>query len=176
MLDPVESNRPTASDVHNTLLGKPLLTGKKSPIVPPPTSRVSIETDKDVAPMVSPSAPTSTLVKAKSGVETEEMIKVLTLTSKRTSLPLSIPPNTEVGSGMLSRLGENFSTYYSSNQFKITYEDAWFIEHDKRAKNKTLLNGVVIEKEKLSPNDIIEVGNADESVRKMPIIVSFELI
>ena len=36
---------------------------------------------------------------------------------------------------------------------RITYEDAWFIEHDKRAKNKTLLNGVVIEKEKLFMNN-----------------------
>ena len=103
------------------------------------------------------------------------MVGQLTITNERTGQSLKIPANTNVGSGMLGRLGESFSEFYSDNQFKITAKDGhWYITHNPWAKNRTVVNGIVITAEtELSSGAIVAVGNAKGTITKLPIKITF---
>ena len=103
------------------------------------------------------------------------IVDQLTITNERTGCSIKLPSNTNVGSGMLGRLGEKFSDYYSDIQFKITAKDGhWYITHNQWAKNRTIVDGTVITEEfELKNGSIVSVGNAKGTITKLPIIISF---
>ena len=140
-------------------------------VIPPRPKRASIILPKEFHPEE------AAIPKATEGTSSsrEEMsrlkVPVITITSERTGISIHVPSGTEIGSGMLSRLGERFSEYYSGTQFIVFLEDGtWHLRHLNKAKNKTVVNGSVIDGLiPLHDGDTIAVGNADASVTKLPI-------
>ena len=175
MLSPNPNDRPTADYVHKVLLGidlpETVPSKKKETIVLPKEllEEVPSKTESTHAP--SKELTTIPPVK-KSPIAT---VPVLTLSSERTGMSIRVPSGTEIGSGMLARLGERFSDYYSGTQFRVVNNDGeWYIKHSPNAKNKTVVNGEVIDYVSIKDGDTIAVGNSDASVTKLPIRVTIE--
>lgn len=103
------------------------------------------------------------------------VVDQITITNERTGFSIKLPSNTRVGSGMLGRLGEKFSDFYSDIQFRITAKDGhWYITHEPWAKNRTIVDGIVITEEtELKNGAIVSVGNAKGTITKLPITISF---
>ena len=173
MLSPLPEERPTAEYVHKILLGNDL-----PDVIPPRPKRASIVLPKEFHSDEA-AIPKATEEPSSSKVKIPQLkVPVLTITSERTGISIRIPSGTEVGSGMLSRLGERFSEYYSGTQFTVTLEDGvWQLQHSNKAKNKTVVNGSVVEDTIiLHDGDTLAVGNVDASVTKLPIRISISEI
>ena len=147
-------------------------------VIPPRPKRASIVLPKEFHSDEA-AIPKATEEPSSSKVKIPQLkVPVLTITSERTGISIRIPSGTEVGSGMLSRLGERFSEYYSGTQFTVMLEDGvWQLQHSNKAKNKTVVNGSVVEDTIiLHDGDTLAVGNADASVTKLPIRISISEI
>ena len=165
MLSPNPEERPTAEFVHKILLGHELPAD-----IPEPPKRPAIILPKEFASEATPSLPPTEKI-----IKKEETVQVLTITSERTGLSIRVPSGTEIGSGMLSRLGERFSEFYSGTQFKVEFVDGqWILTHSLTAKNKTVVNGEVVSSVIISGRATVAVGNADATITKLPIEISAE--
>ena len=149
MLSPSPEERPTAEYIHKILLGNDL-----PDVIPPRPKRTSIILPKDFLPRETKTPRSAEESTGKSPCESSlpdentamRKVPVLTIRSERTGIAIQVPSGTEIGSGMLSRLGERFSEYYSGTQFAVSFKDGmWLLHHSTKAKNKTVVNGSVVD-------------------------------
>ena len=202
-LDPNPDNRPSAKDIWEELLGldyshtsssstgfspsKEIEISDRDAKMPPPPWEKTTSSDS-IAFELPPVSKEMAKKDAKKDSEcrvtedpkiskksTESRVALLTITNERTGLSLSVPSHTEIGNGMLGRLGEKFSEFYSGNQFIVEQrEGRWYVRHDPRAKNMTILDGkALLTETEIMDGSMIAVGRADASIIKLPLKLTF---
>lgn len=146
-LSPRAGERPTAEEVLQTL------NGRRTSLPPPPSTRPE-------APTLPPPEP-------------GKLARLILRSADGEELSFGIPM--EVGRTLCRQLGPE-SEFWSEPQFHVERDEAgaWYVVHNPKATNETLLNGKKIAgRTKLSANDVLAVGVEARSVAKLPLTVSF---
>jgi serine/threonine protein kinase len=152
-LHPVPAKRPTATELHRTLLGEKFVPA--APSVPPPRRPEPVPPPVPAPPPPAPDRLGHLVLVGPGGAE------------------VSLSARLILGRTVLTtRFGEG-GRYAADQQFILDKkDDGWYVEPVAGTVNATLLNGEVLaSRMKLSPGDVIGVGNPVSKKSKLDMQV-----